>query len=123
MITMLVSYVVVLRYMDSEVKQNEGYWKNVMFESYIKGLESQHYLVEQSEQNLKILRHDMRHYSMMIDSLLDQGEYNEIRNIVAHINEVVVENKVARYCENLIVNTILHEDNRTGTVLPHRSAA
>lgn len=107
MITMLVSYMVVLRYMDSEVKQKEGYWKNVMFEFYIKGLESQHYLVEQSERNLKILRHDMRHYSMMIDSLLDQGEYDEIRNIVAHINEVVMENKVAQYCENLIVNAIL----------------
>ncbi|MDE6846494.1 MAG: GHKL domain-containing protein [Lachnospiraceae bacterium] len=107
MITMLVSYVVVLRYLDSEAKQVEEYWKNVMFESYIKGLESQNYLVEQSEQNLKILRHDMRHYSMMIDSLLDQGEYNEIRNIAGHINEVVNENKVNRYCENLIVNAIL----------------
>ena len=107
MVTMLVSYVVVLRYLDSETRQVEGYWKNVMFESYIKGLESQNYLVEQSEQNLKILRHDMRHYSMVINSLLDQEEYEEIRNIAGHINEVVEENKVYRYCENLVVNTIL----------------
>ncbi len=107
MITMLVSYVVVLRYVDSETKQVEGYWKNVMFESYIKGLESQYYLVEQSEKNLKILRHDIRHYSTMIDSLLDQEEYDEIRNIAEHINEVVNENKIVRYCENLIINTIL----------------
>lgn len=107
MITMLVSYVVVLRYLDGETKQVEEYWKNVMFESYIKGLESQNYLVEQSEQNLQILRHDMRHYSMMIDSLLNQGEYDEIRSITGHINEVVNENKVNRYCENLVINTIL----------------
>ena len=107
MVTMLVSYVVVLRYLHSETKHVEQYWKNVMFESYIKGLESQNYLVKQSEQNLKILRHDMRHYSVMIDSLLDQEEYDEIRSITGHINEVVDENKVNRYCENLIVNTIL----------------
>ena len=107
MITMLVSYVEVLRYLDSETRQAEEYWKNVMFESYIKGLESQNYLVEQSEQNLKILRHDMRHYSMMISSLLDQAEYDEIRNIAGHISEVIDENKVNRYCENLIVNSIL----------------
>lgn len=107
MITMLVSYIVVLRYLDSETKQMEGYWKNVMFESYIKGLESQNYLAEQSERNLKILRHDMRHYSMMIDALLNQGKYDEIRNIAGHINEVVNENKIERYCENLVVNTIL----------------
>lgn len=107
MITMLVSYVAVMRYLDSETKKVEEYWKNVMFESYIKGLESQNYLVEQSEQNLKILRHDMRHYSMMIDSLIDQKEYEEIRNVTGHINEVVNENKVERYCDNLIINTIL----------------
>lgn len=107
MVTMLVSYVVVLRYLDSETKQVEEYWKNVMFESYIKGLESQNYLVEQSEQILKILRHDMRHYSTVINSLLDQKEYEEIRNIAGHINEVVEENKVYRYCENLVINTIL----------------
>lgn len=107
MITMLVSYVVVLQYLDGEMKQVEGYWKNVMFESYSKGLESQRYMVEQAEQNLRILRHDMRHYALMIDSLLDQGEYDEIRNIAGYLNEVVGENKVIRYCENLIVNTIL----------------
>lgn len=107
MITMLVSYVVVLRYLDIETKQVEEYWKNVMFESYIKGLESQNYLVEQTEQNLKILRHDMRHYSMMISSLLDQGEYGEIKNIAGHINEVVNDNKIPRYCGNLIINTVL----------------
>ena len=107
MITMLVSYVAVLHYLDSEAKQVEGYWKNVMFESYIKGLESQKYLVEQSEQNLKILRHDMRHYSMMIDSLITQEEYQEIQNIAGHINEVVNENRVNRYCDNLVINTIL----------------
>lgn len=107
MVTMLVSYIVVMRYLYSETRQAEEYWKNVMFESYIKGLESQKYLIEQSEQNLRILRHDMRHYSIMIDSLLDNEKYDEIRNIIGHINEVVDENKIERYCENSIVNTIL----------------
>ncbi len=107
MITMLVSYVVVLRYLHSETKQVEAYWKNVMFESYIKGLESQNYLVERAERNLRILRHDIRHYSTTIDALLRQGNYEEIGKIAGHISDVVDENKVERYCENLIVNTIL----------------
>lgn len=107
MITMLVSYVVVLRYLHSETKQVEEYWKNVMFESYIKGLESQNYLVERAERNLRILRHDIRHYSTTIDALLRQGNYEEIGKIAGHISDVVDENKVERYCENLIVNTIL----------------
>lgn len=109
LVTMFVSYVVVLRYVESESRRKEAYWKNVMFESYIKGLETQYRLVEQSEKNLKILRHDMRHYSGMIDALLDQGQYEAVKRIAGHINEVVDENKVVRYCDNLIINTILLE--------------
>ncbi len=106
-ITMFVSYVVVMRYVESEERRSGIYWKNIQFESYIKGLENQYYVVEQAEQNLKIMRHDMRHYSAIIDSLLDQGEYDEIRKITQHINAVVDENKVTKYCNNLIVNAIV----------------
>ncbi len=106
-ITMLVSYVVVLQYIETEADQKNTYLKNVLFESYIKGLENQFYLVEQSEQNLKILRHDMRHFSSMISHLLDQKEYDEIRNTLSYINDVTDENKVVKYTNNLMVNTII----------------
>lgn len=105
-LTMFISYVVVMQYVESEAARNGIYWKNIMVEAYVKGLENHYYLVERAEQNLKILRHDMRHYSTMIDSLLQQGEYDEIRNITRHINDVSDENKVINYCHNLIVNTI-----------------
>lgn len=106
-ITMFISYIVVLRYMESESKKNLIHWENIFLESYIKGLENQHYLVERAEQNLKILRHDMKHYSKMMDSLLDQRKYEEIRKIVHHINEVTVKNRVIKYCNHLIINSIL----------------
>lgn len=106
-VTMFISYVVVLRYLESESERTGIYWKNVFFESYIKGLEGQYYLVEQSERNLKIMRHDMRHYSGMIDALLGQGEYDEIRKVTAHIKAVADENKVVKYCDNLMANSII----------------
>ncbi len=105
--TMFVSYAVVLRYVESDSKRKDIYWKNVLFESYIKGLENQYYLVEQAEKNMKILRHDLRHYSSMLTLLLDQGEYEEIKKIVAHVNDMAEENKVVKYCQNVIVNTII----------------
>lgn len=106
-VTMFVAYVVVMRYLESESERTGIYWKNIFFESYIKGLENQYYLVERSEQNLKILRHDMRHYSGMIDTLLSQGAYDEIQNVTAHIKAVSDENRVVKYCENLMANSIL----------------
>ena len=106
-VTMSVSYVVVLQYVENEANQKNIYLKNILFESYIKGLENQFYLVEQSEQNLKILRHDMRHFSSMISHLLDQQEYDEIRKTLHYIDDVTDENKIVKYCNNLMVNTIV----------------
>ena len=79
----------------------------MFLESYIIGLENQQLQVERAEKNLKILHHDMRHYFNIIDSLLDQEKYSEIRRVIQHINDVTNENKVIKYCNNLIVNTIL----------------
>lgn len=109
MITMFVSYVVIIRYLESDSKQKDTYWKNILFQSYIEGLEHQYDLIERSENNLKILRHNMRHYSDMINLLLDTEEYEEIKKITSHINRVVDENKIVKYCDNLVVNTILSQ--------------
>jgi len=106
-ITMFVSYVVILRYVESQSEKADIYWKNVFMEEYIKGLENQYYMLEQSEHNMKILRHDIRHYSKIIDAMLSQNKYDEIRKITEHINSVVDENKVIKYCNNLIANTIV----------------
>lgn len=107
MITMLVSYVVVLRYIESDSNRQDIYWKNILFESYIKSLEAQYELVEESEKNIRILRHDIRHYISMIDHLLDEKNYEEIRRIIAHISDTSEENKVVKYCDNLIINSII----------------
>lgn len=112
-VTMVVSYVVVLRYVESENKKTDIFWKNILFETHIKGLENQYELIKQSEQNLKILRHDIRHYSGMIDTLLEEGEYEEIHNITAHINDVADANRVQTYCDNLLVNTFFSQIVKT----------
>lgn len=106
-ITMFVSYTVVIRYLESESNRNTIYWKNMIQESYIQGLENRYYLVERAEQNLKILHHDLRHYSKIIDSMLAQKRYEEIREVNEHISRIAQENKVEEYCGNMIVNTIL----------------
>lgn len=106
-ITMIISYVVALRYLESESERAETYWKSVFIKSYVRELEKQYHLLEQSDKNLKIMRHDMHHYSGMINSLLDQEEYDEIRKLAEYIKSVADENKVVKYCNNLTVNSIL----------------
>lgn len=109
LITMFVSYVVVLRYLENELNSADIYWKNALFESQIKSLENQYRLAEQSEEGMRILRHDMRHYSGMIDSLLEQQEYGKIRELTRHLNETAREHTLTTYCQNIIVNSILYD--------------
>lgn len=107
MIAMFLSYIIVMRFVSGEARKTEIHWRNILYEHYIGELERRYYLVERSEKNLRILRHDMRHYSGMIDSMLDRGAYDEIRNVTKHINTVADENKLTKYCDNLVINMML----------------
>lgn len=107
LITMFISYVLVFRYVENETDRNKIYWENKLFESYIQGLESQYEAVEASEYKLRILRHDMRHYLSMINSLLEQNEYQEIQKIIANVQDVADDTKIHKYCENIKVNSII----------------
>lgn len=53
------------------------------------------------------MRHDLKHYSIMINSYLDEGRKDEIRDLLRELNEHVNETKTVRYCENLAVNGII----------------
>lgn len=107
LLMMIVIYSVILHYIEGEINRSEIYRKNEIFMYYIKGLESQYESVEKSEQNLRILRHDMRHYAELINSLIEQEKYEEIKNIMKYINNTVKENKVQKFCENIKVNSIV----------------
>lgn len=107
LLTMFTSYVLIFRYVENETDRSEIYWENKLFESYIHGLESQYEAVEASEYNLRILRHDMRHYLAMINSLLEQREYQEIQEIIKHVEDVVDDTKIQKYCENIKLNSII----------------
>lgn len=106
-VTMFVSYLVVFRYVQNEMKRSEVYWENVLFETYIKGLKSQYEAVERSEQELRILRHDMRHFVGTLKSLLGQKQYKEAEEILMSEEKKIEDTRIIKYCENVQVNSIV----------------
>lgn len=105
--TMFTSYILVFNYVDNQVKKNNIYMENTLFQYYIKGLESQYESVRNAEEKLKILRHDMRHYVQLTNSLLKQGNIGEIKKILENLAELTDETKIIKYCENIQVNSII----------------
>lgn len=78
--TMMVSYIIIL----SQARQDFEYGKimeqNAVLESYQKGLELECEAIEEAEQKLMVLRHDLRHYASAVYVLLEQEEYGEAKN-------------------------------------------
>ena len=106
-LTMFVFYMVIFKYIENEKKASEIFWQNITFQTYINGLETQYAAVEKAEDNLKILRHDMRHYIQIANSMIDQKKYEELKQLFQNITEVIDKSKIIKYCENSQINSVI----------------
>lgn len=105
--TILISYIFIFNYVDNQIKRSNIYWENKLFQSYIKGLESQYESITKAEDKLKILRHDMRHYVKIVHNLLDQDNKDEIMKILDTMSEMTDETNIKKYCLNMQVDSII----------------
>ncbi|MCC3864831.1 GHKL domain-containing protein [Terrisporobacter petrolearius] len=63
--------------------------------------------IEKNKESLNILRHDMRHRLYLIKTMLDEGNYDEIKNIIDNIDNNLRETKIISFCKNPIIDASL----------------
>lgn len=107
MILMVCSYVMIIQLFvsqkqDSDLKRSMEY-----LESYANRLKHEADTIHEKEMEAAVMRHDLKHYSIMINSYLEEGRKEEIRELLKELNTHVNEEKTVRYCENLAVNGIV----------------
>lgn len=61
---------------------------------------------KQSMEQMKLLRHDYRHYIRQIDALLQDGETAEARQFISRFEEQNELAKIPDYCENTTLNAL-----------------
>ena len=61
----------------------------------------------EKENNLRILRHDMRHLLNIVSSLISEGKYDEAQEILSKYSIAVEETRNVRYIDNDIINSII----------------
>lgn len=83
-------------------------WQNDLLASYVQGMKSQYENVVESEAKIRRIRHDYRHYVALLQDLLNNQEYEEIKKVLGNLDAQMDESKVVRYCDNVVVNSILH---------------
>lgn len=63
--------------------------------------------LEQNDQKLRIIRHDLRHYKNGLRSLVQTGSREDVINFINTANETVQINEPVKYCESTALNSIL----------------
>lgn len=68
--------------------------------------------IRRSEHDIKILRHDMRHFLANISAFIDNGETKEAQTYIHELIDNTDKAAVRKYCKNEIVNMILSSYER-----------
>ncbi len=83
--------------------KNENEFLNLQ----IKAISDSAYLIEKEEEKIKILRHDMRHQTQMLFSLISGNENDKALEILKKLNTELFPIGPAKFCKNQIVNSAI----------------
>lgn len=78
-----------------------------LLENYAEAMIHESDVMQKHRQALAIQRHDLRHQYRLIETYLEAGQYDEIRELAKQLDADLDAFKERRYCENQIVNGLL----------------
>lgn len=109
LILMIVSYTTIFRSMQHYEKMEKQREDLALMEKYAAGMRQQLELMRVNEEKNAILRHDMRHYSMILSGYLKNGNYAKLEEAMAGTLSRLEELKCETLCENVSVNSIVSQ--------------
>lgn len=63
--------------------------------------------IDKNKESLSILRHDMRHRLYLVKTMIDEGNYDEIKNIINNMDNNLSQTKIISFCKNPIIDASL----------------
>ncbi len=73
----------------------------------VSSMEKQAKNVHASEERLKILRHDIRHFSIVMNTCLKEGSMEEAQHLLDGLEDTLSRSETPHYCRNFIMNSVL----------------
>ncbi len=105
---MIISYIMLFEIFERNRRDGELRRGMEYLENYASRLKHEADAVWEKEQEMAVMRHDLRHYSILVNSYLEEGKKQEIRALLQEMDEHIGRTRTVRYCENLAVNGILN---------------
>lgn len=63
-------------------------------------------VLEEKDQSLRILRHDMRHHLSTLSGLMENKDYSEVQNYLRKLDHNLAQTKQTNFCSNAVINAI-----------------
>jgi hypothetical protein len=80
---------------------------NALLHIQIEAIDHQAKMIQENDEKLRILRHDLRHNTQILSSLLEKEDYSQAVTLLKHLNDDLVSTKHVVYCQNSIINASL----------------
>lgn len=106
-ILMLVIFIALCLMTAKSLKEQEESYQQQMIQQQTRAFTDQADTFWESEKQISILRHDMRHRIGLIRELLEENKIEEAFNLLDDTDERLERHKSIRYCENVYVNAAL----------------
>lgn len=103
-----ISYIIfILLYFKQYEEKREAEQLNALMEMKRKQTEKDIETIRRSENTIRILRHDMRHFLQNITSLIENGEKDKAIKYIGEVVSYADKTAVKKYCGNELVNLII----------------
>ena len=109
LLLILMNYISIasLRSLAYQTKLTQNSSENTFLEIYAKRLEKNVQTLENTNEKFAYMRHDIKHYGQMLIGMINNGEYEKIKEAISNINNGLDEYKPAMLCQNIPVNSVL----------------
>lgn len=81
--------------------------ENELLNLQIKAISDSAYLLEEKEEKIRIIRHDIRHQTQMLFSLISENENDKALEMLKKLNTQLLSIGTVKFCQNQIVNSAI----------------
>ncbi|WP_373218670.1 sensor histidine kinase [Ruminococcus sp. 5_1_39BFAA] len=107
LILMGVVYIMLIKALAQHHLDNDLERNNEFLETYARGLRREADMLRESEENLKVMRHDSRHVYQMIGAYLEEGKTEQIKELLEQMDAKLETLTIKRFCENIAINGVI----------------
>ena len=107
LVLMFTYYWLVVVLLRTQLKSNWLHSNNEILEAYAHGLKLEIGRLKQSQEEIAIMRHDIRHRSNLVQYYLDAGNTQAIREMVENLNARLDATVEKNYCLDAAMNWVL----------------